>query len=294
MSYFELLARWARVAAASCSFLLLTGCLRFSPFEIALADEQREQLRKNLAKLTQHPRGPASPDMPFRFALVADSHDGYDNFGLIVDEINARPEIELVLFAGDITDFGATQEFVWAWKEFSRLKVPFFATPGNHDGLSQGALVFSTMFGPTEYQFEYAGFQFVSLNTNTIEWGLDAPDFAGLTQRLGQSSLKSVLFTHQGPVSTPHISEQATAQLLTILQDEPVSLYVFGHIHENFAAAQDGGTFYVKTASALDGHWMIIESDGETFSPTGCLFAECGEPIEAEVPTTPTANTGAP
>jgi predicted phosphodiesterase len=263
--------------------------MRFSPFEIELSDEQRDQLRKNLAKVTAHPRAAASPDAPFRFALLADSHDGYDDFGEIVDEINARPEIELVLFAGDITDFGASQEFIWAWKEFSRLKVPFFVTPGNHDGLSQGTAVFSKMFGPTEYQFEYAGFQFVSLNTNTIEWDLDAPDFAGLTQRLGQSSLRSVIFTHQGPISDPHITPQASAELLRILADEPVSLYLFGHVHENFAAAQDGDTLYVKTASALEGHWMIIETDGQTFSPTGCLFDECGQPIEPNVPTTPTA-----
>jgi predicted phosphodiesterase len=262
--------------------------MRFSPFEIELADEQRDQVRKNLAKLTAQPREPASAGAPFRFALVADSHDGYDNFGLIIDEINARPELEMVLFAGDITDFGATQEYVWAWKEYSRLKVPFFATPGNHDGLSQGPSVFSRMFGPTDYQFEYAGFQFVSLNTNTIEWGLDAPDLPGLSKRLGESSLKSVIFTHQGPISSPHISAQATAELLSILKAEPVSLYLFGHLHESFAAAQDGDTLYIKTASALDGHWMIIETDGQTFSPTACLFAECGQPIEPEVPSTPT------
>lgn len=294
MSCFELLSRWARHGVSSCAFLLLTGCMRFSPFEIELADEQRDQLRKNLAKLTAQPRGAASPDAPFRFALVADSHDGYDNFGLIVDEINTRPDIELVLFAGDITDFGATQEFIWAWKEFSRLKAPFFVTPGNHDGLSQGKAVFASMFGPTEYQFEYAGFQFVSLNTNTIEWGLAEPDFAGLIQRLGQSSSRSVVFTHQGPISSPHLTEQASAELLRVLADEPVSLYLFGHVHEKFAAAQDGDTFYVKTASALDGHWMILETDGATFSPTACLFADCEQPIEPEVPTTPTAKKEPP
>lgn len=262
--------------------------MRFSPFEIELADEQRDQLRKNLATLAAHPREPASPQTPFRFALVADSHDGYDNLGLIVDEINARPEIEMVLFAGDITDFGATQEYVWAWKEYSRLKVPFLATPGNHDGLSQGPSVFARMFGPTDYEFEYAGFQFVSLNTNTIEWGLDSPDLTGLSKRLGESSLKSVIFTHQGPISSPHISAEATAQLLSILKSEPVSAYLFGHLHENFAAAPDGETLYIKTASALDGHWMIIETDGQTFSPNACLFEECGQPIEPEVPSTPT------
>ncbi|HWA73926.1 MAG TPA: metallophosphoesterase [Polyangiaceae bacterium] len=264
--------------------------MRFSPFEIELADEQRDQLQDNLAKISASPREAASPNLPFRFALVADSHDGYDNFGLIIDEINARPEIELVLFAGDITDFGATQEFVWAWKEFSRLNVPFFATPGNHDGLSQGPAVFSKMFGPTDYQFEYAGLQFVSLNTNTIEWGLDTPNLTGLSERLGESSLKSVLFTHQGPNPSAHVSDQASAELLSILKDEPVSLYLLGHLHEGFAAAQDGDTLYVKTASALDGHWMIIETDGQTFSPTACLFAECGQPIESQVPSTPTGN----
>jgi predicted phosphodiesterase len=231
----------------------VSGCLRFSPFELELTEEQRDQTAKSLAKLGAQPRPAASPDTPLRFALIADSHDGYDNLGLIVDEINARPEIELVLYAGDITDFGATQEFVWAWKEFPRLKAPFFATPGNHDGLSQGTKLFSKMFGPTEYQFEYAGLQFVSLNTNTIEWGLDSPDLDGLRQRLMESAAKSVLFSHQGPGPSLHIDEQASAKLLRVLSEEPVSLYLFGHLHEDFAAAQDGDTFYVKTASALDG-----------------------------------------
>jgi hypothetical protein len=68
-----------------------------------------------------------------------------------------------------------------------------------------------------------------------------------------------------------------------------VSLYTFGHVHENFAAAQDGDTFYVKTASALEGHWMIIETDGVNFSPTGCLLSACDQQILGQVPATPTA-----
>src|SRR5690606_38222231 len=128
---------------------------------------------------------------------------------------------------------------VWAWKAFSRLNAPFFATPGNHDGLSQGTRLFSKMFGPTDYQFEYSGLQFLSLNTNTIEWGLDSPDLDGLRERLAESSAKSVLFTHQGPMASVHIEEQASRELLQILTEEPVSLYLFGHLHENFAAAED-------------------------------------------------------
>jgi Icc-related predicted phosphoesterase len=280
---------WLRFGLLLPVFSLLGGCLRFSPFELDMTDEQRDQTSKNLAKLAAQPRPAASPEQPLRFALLADSHDGYNNFGRIVDEINSRPEIELVLFAGDITDFGATQEFVWAWKEFSRLKAPFFISPGNHDGLSQGTRAFAKMFGPTDYQFEYAGLNFVSLNTNTIEWGLDSPDLDGLRQRLATSSAESVLFTHQGPISSPHISEQATAQLLQILAETPVSLYLFGHVHEKFAAAQDGATFYIKTASALEGHWMMVETDGVNVSPIACVFDVCDQPILDHVPTTPTA-----
>jgi hypothetical protein len=105
---------------------IMAACLRFSPFQVDLDDQQRDQTNKNLTLLAQRPRAPVSAEAPLTFAFISDTHQGYRNFGQIVDAINARSDVELVLHGGDLTDFGTQQEYIWSFDIFSKLRVPYF------------------------------------------------------------------------------------------------------------------------------------------------------------------------
>lgn len=61
-----------------------------------------------------------------RFAMISDTHQWLDDLKKEVNDINRRKDsIDFVLHCGDVTDFGATQEFQWTRDRLQKLKMPF-------------------------------------------------------------------------------------------------------------------------------------------------------------------------
>jgi hypothetical protein len=59
-----------------------------------------------------------------------------------------------------------------------------------------------------------------------------------------------------------------------------VDAYFYGHVHEGFARERVGDTEFVKTATALEGAWMRVTTDGTTFDVSACRFDDCDvEPL---------------
>jgi Icc-related predicted phosphoesterase len=255
---------------------LLSTCLRFSPFEIDLSEDEKAQTKKNLDKLARSERAPVSAQNPLVFAFVADTHDGYSNWEKITSLTNARPDVELTLHGGDFTDFGTQQEYRWAYEVFSKLKMPFFAAPGNHDGLAEGADLYAEMFGPQNFDFGYAGIHFLIFNTNTIEWGLSKPDFDWLTQKASEPGYSATfVLTHQPPYSDPDLVDPVSTELKDSVVKLGVSLYLCGHLHEGFGAEQVGSTTFLKVETALKGSWLIVHTDGHAHSYEICNLDGC-------------------
>ena len=289
----------------------LAGCLRFHLFQVDLPSEMHDQNTKNLAQLPTD-RPPISAENPLRFAFVSDSHDGYENWHNIVAELNQRTDIELVVHSGDFTDFGGQQEFIWFHEDAEHLTVPILVGTGNHDGLTNGTILFRNMFGADNFDFSYRGVHFLFFNTNTLEWDRDAPDLDWLAQRkvLGTGGSSgggsaggagspgaagtgssggagagtnvprdphppTVIVTHHPPRSKPHLTSAVTLRYWKLLEVLPVDLYLYGHIHDEFKATLVNGVQFVKARTALQGAYSILTTtDGYTFSIENCLFGE--------------------
>ncbi|MDD4819839.1 MAG: PQQ-binding-like beta-propeller repeat protein [Flavobacteriales bacterium] len=100
------------------------------------------------------------------FALVADTHISGDapSEDLIktVNDINSLPDVEFVIVAGDITEFGADWELQAAHTILSKLKKPYYIVPGNHDAKwsESGCNTFAQVFGGTDFAFYKYGILF--------------------------------------------------------------------------------------------------------------------------------------
>ena len=108
--------------------------------------------------------------VPFKFALITDTHIGNPNndedLQRTVDDINQNmPEIEFVIVSGDVTEFGSDKELTMAKNILDQLNVPTYVIPGNHDSnwSESGTNSFLTIFGTETFGFEHNGYKFFGL-----------------------------------------------------------------------------------------------------------------------------------
>lgn len=109
-------------------------------------------------------------DTLFRFALVSDTHIGFHtalvDLERTIADINNQPQVEFVVFSGDVTEFGSDEELKLAKSIISRLNKPWHIIPGNHDTKwsESGCNSFRTIFGSETFSFEHKGYRFIGTN----------------------------------------------------------------------------------------------------------------------------------
>ncbi len=125
-----------------------------------------------------------------RFACITDTQRQYDITRNAVNFLNTYQPLDFILHAGDLTDFGLADEFVWMVDELIRLKRPWLTVIGNHDFLGTGEHNYARIFGPLNYSLNIGHLHLVCLNTNSREqeYQLPVPDFSFLQEDIEQVS----------------------------------------------------------------------------------------------------------
>ena len=107
-----------------------------------------------------------------RFAYLADLHisdvaTNVEDYEISVKDINTLKDIDFVILAGDITEFGSDEEILLAKSITDRLKVPVFVLSGNHDSKwsESGCNTFAKVFGYEYFSFDMGGIQFIGTNS---------------------------------------------------------------------------------------------------------------------------------
>lgn len=110
-------------------------------------------------------------DTVFRFALVTDTHvgseTGREDLERTIADINQQPDVDFVIFSGDITEFGADEELKLAHSVIRQLRKPWYIIPGNHDTKwsESGCNTFRTVFGNETFSFQHKGYWFIGTNS---------------------------------------------------------------------------------------------------------------------------------
>jgi 3',5'-cyclic AMP phosphodiesterase CpdA len=241
--------------------------MEMSPFEVDLDDDQRDKTAENLARLHARP----DPTGRWRFAFLSDSHQEYDHLAAIVDAVNARTDIELVLHGGDLSDVGLRAELVWTLNELERLDRPYFTVVGNHDALSNGKQLYASMFGPEDYAFDHGGISFVCFNSNEKEYP-GTPRLEWLDARTREHASPIVALTHAPP-------EGMKRSYAPTLVSNRVDLALNGHL-DFFQLHRVEETLFFKVDSAMYGSYSIVSiGGGESPAIEACGDDGC-QPME--------------
>ena len=109
------------------------------------------------------------PVSSFKFALITDTHvsspENNEDMRRTVNDINGLDEIDFVIHAGDVTEFGSDEELVMAKDILDGLNKPLYIVPGNHDSnwSESGTNSFLRVFGGETFSFEHNGVQFMGM-----------------------------------------------------------------------------------------------------------------------------------
>lgn len=215
------------------------GCgERFSPWQSNIPGDKKNLTAENLAKL---PELQLRTSSPLTIALIADPQATPDDLREIIDTLNRRDDVSLILLIGDLTDHGLLHEFIWAAEALGRSKVPYFSVIGNHDGIGHGKEIYQKMFGPLNYTFEVAGLKFVMFNNNKLEFG--SIDYKWLGQEIDD---RSIVVAHIPPEESSLGAEEV--DLWTSMQrDAQIIASLHGHRggKKGFLSDVKGRPYYV-------------------------------------------------
>ncbi|MHA4740272.1 metallophosphoesterase family protein [Dyadobacter sp. MSC1_007] len=249
--------RWAAVALA----LTLSSCdhlFQFNPNQVIFKDSEKNLTAKNLEKLRAIPVGDT-----LRFILMGDSQRWYDESADFVRSANRQQGISFVLHAGDISDFGLTQEFKWVNEIMTGLKFPYLTVIGNHDIVANGSAAYRKMYGALNYSFEYGDNKFIFIDTNSREYAFDGkvPDIAWLKSQLADNPGKknAIVVAHVPPFDADFDKNLENAYTGALANDPNVRFSLYGHQHRFYDGEfYDDGVHYYLTNSMGGRGYLII------------------------------------
>lgn len=232
-----------RRVAIVISMIALQACsdaFEFSPNQEFSKNSIRDMNAKNIARLAKNTKDTIT------IAFIGDSQRFYNDVEKFVNKANTIEEIDFVLLAGDISDFGLLNEFNWVTDRLTKLKMPYIGVVGNHDVVANGENVFQRMFGPLNQSFIYDSVKFILHNTNSREYvGNNVPDLEWLEQELSeQPGVKyQIAVSHVPPFADGDFNpalEQDYSKLFAETPNFLISLHGHIHNHKDYYPYKDG------------------------------------------------------
>lgn len=258
-----------RSAAFLAIGVFLTACqVDYHPYDTRVGGECGINA-KNIARIEAATAG----RRVVRFAVISDTQRCYDETEDAVRALNRRDDLDFVLHAGDMSDFGMKAEFERQRDILNGLRVPYVALLGNHDCLATGDEIFEKIFGPVDYAFTAGNVRFVCLNTNALEYEHNTyvPDFGFLERQLTKfpaTAEKTVAAMHAKPYTEQFDNNVAKVFQYAVRQFPGLQCCINGHGH-NFAIEDifgDGVLYYECDNIAKRTYLLFtIDEEGHTY-----------------------------
>jgi len=252
--------------ALGTSFIVLmlfsTACDKFeySPYQTDNPNRPDNLNRKNLNELLS---GEKEADDTLRFIFTGDSQRFYDELQDLVNKANSLPDIDFLVLAGDISDFGLLQEFIWVNDELDQLNFPYLAVVGNHDLTANGSVIYTSMFGQKNFSFTYKKHKFIFHDTNSREYNFNGnvPDIPWLGAQLRDTSANWFIgVSHVPPFDVDFDKNLENPYKDQWAADSSFILSLHGHLHAyGDAIIYDDHVRYITTPAVQQRELMLFE-----------------------------------
>ncbi|ARV13919.1 metallophosphoesterase family protein [Polaribacter sp. SA4-12] len=242
---------------------VFTACdhpFEFSVYEANVKSNQQNTTVKNLKLL----EGVSVNSKEFKFAFISDVHFFYDQLTDVVNDINKRDDIKLVIFGGDIADQALLREYEIFHDIMSNLKKPYLTVIGNHDYNNNGEVIYKKMFGDYNYSFEFNNNKFVLFDD--VVWESDKElDFDWLTSELkDNANYNQVFVIAHIPYHGDQFDDELAEKYKTIMLENNVPLSIHGHTHT--FDYEEGDVNYLTAPAVKESAYNIVSVKDKSFS----------------------------
>ncbi len=253
--------------AASCEFV------SYTPYDTSVPSEYTNLTQRNIERLMAE----SGDRDELRIAVIGDPQRQLDSSADFVAQINSRDDVDLVVVAGDLTEYGLRREYVAFAEVYDELDVPYLTVIGNHDFLGKGEFAYDTMFGELNYTLDIAGSRLVFLNSVGVHTEDPGLDLNWLERAVAPSETfdQAIVITHV-PVESGWIAvekeddrivEETSRRFIeTMVDSGTVSLSIHGHWHkfEESDLSDDLHTILVDNPDDRNFLYLTVTADGYT------------------------------
>lgn len=240
--------------------LILSSCnmIEYHPYDCNITGANN-LTNINIEKIEQ-----LSYSDTLRFALISDTQRWYNDTYDLVKALNCRNDISFVVHCGDLTDFGATNEFVWMRDILQKLHHPYVCLIGNHDFLGTGLNAYNHIYGDLNFSFTAGETRFLCVNTNALEYDDNdlIPDMQFLDNELEKITTKiknTIVAIHAEPFSE-QFNNKKTHIFHKKINEFPNLLCVLtghGHSFHDKELFEDG-THYIMCPCVHEREYIIF------------------------------------
>ena len=232
----------------------------FSVYEANVKTDQLNTTAKNLKLLEEV----SVNSKEFKFAFISDVHFFYDQLTDVVNDINKRDDIKLVIFGGDIADQALLREYEIFHDIMSNLKKPYLTVIGNHDYNNNGEIIYKKMFGDYNYSFEFNNNKFILFDD--VVWESDKElDFDWLSSELkDNSNFNQVFVIAHIPYYGDQFDDELAEKYKSMMIENNVPLSIHGHTHSfNY---EEGDVSYLTAPAVKQNAYNIVSVKDKGFS----------------------------
>ncbi|MGE5398481.1 MAG: metallophosphoesterase family protein [Chitinophagales bacterium] len=101
----------------------------------------------------------------YKYIILGDNRDGYNTFGQIIQQVNGENPV-FVIDNGDLVFSGKPNQYRLFDQMAAQISTTLCTTPGNHDIRGHGRSIYTMLYGPDYYSFDFAGSHFAFLDSS--------------------------------------------------------------------------------------------------------------------------------
>jgi len=227
-----------------------TGLIEYSPYDTPV-----ETLDLNITESGKIPKD-LPPSDTFKFALISDTHEFYDDMAEAIRGIHTESNIQFIACSGDVTTFGLANEFEWYMDEVKKSTIPFITVIGNHDYRSNGYNIFKSLFGPPNMSFVSGKYKFILFDDVLVENDYVSPRYEWLIDELSDNTHYNILLCHLPPAS-PEMAGFHNILFREIVTQDNTILCLHGHASTYIETYYNGIHTLVSTKISLREYYII-------------------------------------